>query len=287
MKYHERIDMIGKTFDRWTVIKFSHTNYRGNALWNCVCICGIKRIVLGHSLRSGKSLSCGCLCREETSRSNKILKPKHRMGKTKFYRAWSGMLSRCTNIKVESYPRYGGRGIKVYDRWLKFENFKIDMYESYLEHILEFGAKNTSLDRINNDGNYELNNCKWSTNLEQTLNRSNMSHSNNYKEHKYFRSDFNTLIGHILSGETLTSKKAEYYLGCTIEHFKQYIASLFEPWMTWDNRGPYRKNSPKTWSLEHIEKVRTFDLSKESDRLKCCHYTNLKPYDSRLNNKNI
>lgn len=92
------------------------------------------------------------------------------MTKTRFYYRYRGMFSRTTNKDNPKYKNYGARGIKVCDRWLKFENFKLDMYETYLSHIKKFGEKDTSIDRINNDGNYEPTNCRWATFKEQSNN---------------------------------------------------------------------------------------------------------------------
>ncbi len=92
------------------------------------------------------------------------------MSKTKFYRVWKAIKNRCNNPNVESYKDYGGRGIKICERWLEsFENFRDDMYESYLEH--KKNNNSTTINRINNNGNYEPSNCKWATYLEQTKNK--------------------------------------------------------------------------------------------------------------------
>ena len=97
----------------------------------------------------------------------------HGMSHTRFYKIWIKIKNRVTNSNYEHFNRYGGRGIKVCNNWLKFENFRDDMYESYLKHVKEFGEKNTLIERISNNGNYELNNCKWATQKEQVRNRSN------------------------------------------------------------------------------------------------------------------
>lgn len=88
----------------------------------------------------------------------------------RFYRIWGDMKTRCNNSNCKKYYLYGGRGIKVCDEWSKYDNFKKDMYISYNEHILKFGEKETTLDRINPDEGYKLNNCRWATNKEQRIN---------------------------------------------------------------------------------------------------------------------
>jgi len=93
--------------------------------------------------------------------------------KTKLYAKWDGMKTRCLRNSYRGYERYGGRGIKVCIDWLVFDNFKKDMEESYETHVKEHGEKNTSLDRIDVNGNYELSNCRWATAKVQQNNKSN------------------------------------------------------------------------------------------------------------------
>ena len=93
----------------------------------------------------------------------------HGMTGTRIHRIWQGMLQRC---RSKNNLNYGGRGIKVCKRWLKFENFQVDMYESYVEHVAKFGEYDTTLDRKKNDGNYSKQNCRWATREMQLNNTS-------------------------------------------------------------------------------------------------------------------
>src|SRR5699024_6976628 len=96
---------------------------------------------------------------------------KHGDAGTRFYSAWSSMIQRCSNPNSNNYDNYGGRGIKVDERWKEYINFKADMFEAYQEKAAKHGEKNVTIDRINNDGNYEPSNTRWATPAEQALNR--------------------------------------------------------------------------------------------------------------------
>jgi len=93
---------------------------------------------------------------------------KHNESKTAFYHRWRGIYRRCNDKKLLSYKNYGGRGIKCL--WENYLSFKKDMYVSFLKHVNQFGLIQTSLDRVNNDGNYSKRNCKWATRKEQINN---------------------------------------------------------------------------------------------------------------------
>lgn len=159
------IDLIGKKFNRLTVIKQSNRNKHGQIQWLCECDCGKKTIVPGHCLRKGNTRSCGCLQREIIGK----LFTKHghnsKDGKSKVYQAWDDMTQRCTNPNFRQYKDYGGRGIIICERWKKFTNFLRDMGEPT--------TNKHTLDRINNNGNYCKSNCHWATRKQQQRNKRN------------------------------------------------------------------------------------------------------------------
>jgi hypothetical protein len=156
-------ELAGKKFGRLTVIERLESR-KGRAYWLCVCDCGKNTEQATRHLTGGVK-SCGCVHLESVT--------THGMKKTRFWRLWSNMRQRCQKPYHISYKDYGGRGISVCNRWDKFENFRDDMYESYLKHCEEFGVNNTSIDRINNNNDYEPLNCVWATCLEQGSNKRN------------------------------------------------------------------------------------------------------------------
>jgi len=131
------------------------------------CICGVKRMFDYYSLSRNLTTSCGCFQKEATSERF----TKHGMSRDKFYRIWQGMRYRISNPNLDAYQNYGGRGIKVSVKWQNFYKFKKDMYESYLEHLKEFGKKNTTIERKNVNGDYCKKNCRWATMQEQGNNK--------------------------------------------------------------------------------------------------------------------
>jgi len=166
MKKDERVDITGKQFGRWTVIGFSISKNR-KSYWLCRCSCGKEKVVYGGSLKRYLSQSCGCIQREKPANF------QHGLSYTRFHRIWAGVKNRCLNKEQINYKRYGGRGIKICKKWLKFDNFKNDMYPSYTNHVLLHGEQNTTIDRKNNGGNYNKKNCKWATLKEQGQNKRN------------------------------------------------------------------------------------------------------------------
>ena len=153
----KNFDLIDKKFGRLVVIKRMDNDEWGRLRWLCKCYCGKEKIIVGQSLRSGATKSCGCLQKEIVSIANTT----HGQTRTKTYDVWHNMIQRCTNPKHKYYKHYGGRGIKVCKRWMKFENFLEDMGKI---------PEGYSIDRINNNKGYKKSNCKWSTKKEQSRN---------------------------------------------------------------------------------------------------------------------
>lgn len=159
-------DLSGIRFGRLVVVSFEERI--GKVVWwKCICDCGIVKVARGYTLRSGDTQSCGCLQKERTSLASKT----HGMSDSQFASKWSGMKTRVLNKKEKGYRHYGGRGISIEERWLKFENFKEDMYQEYVEHVNKFGANNTTLERKDVDSGYSKDNCRWATWDEQRRNR--------------------------------------------------------------------------------------------------------------------
>lgn len=144
------IDITGKRFGRLVAIKFSHSK-GGHYFWECLCDCGNKVVIGKGNIVGGHTKSCGCLRRE-------II---HGMAGTKEYKIWTEMLQRCRNPNNKAYKHYGGRGITVCKKWLKFENFFTDMGKR---------PEGTWLERRNNDSDYKPSNCGWATPREQHRN---------------------------------------------------------------------------------------------------------------------
>jgi len=156
-----RLDLKGKVFGRLTALEEAGRAHNCRAiLWLCQCTCGNLKTYRAHSLKSGDAKSCGCLFREFR------IKHGDRIGgsRTKLYMVWSNMKTRCFNPNAQRYSQYGARGITVCEEWMEYLPFK--------EWALANGYREgLYIDRMDNDGDYIPNNCRWATASESNRNR--------------------------------------------------------------------------------------------------------------------
>jgi len=185
---HNFKDISGQRFGRLTIVAFDRTENR-RAFWRCLCDCGNMTIVIGKDLRSGHTVSCGCFDRERRIVHGHARKNGRKKLWTRTYKAWMNAKRRCYDSRTKWFHLYGGRGIRVCDRWRdSFENFLADMGEC---------PQGLELDRYpDQSGNYEPGNCRWASKKQQGR---------------------NTRMNHLVTvnGETLTLTEWAERLGAT------------------------------------------------------------------------
>lgn len=158
------IDLTGRRFGRWVVLKRVDNNKARQTRWLCECNCGTIKEIEGASLKRRHTKSCGCLRLELVKK--RVYKHGYAMkgNRTDIYNSWMCMKQRCNNPETPDFKYYGGRGIKVCKRWCNFKNFLNDMGEK---------PKGLTIERLNNDKGYSPDNCKWATRKEQSRNNRN------------------------------------------------------------------------------------------------------------------
>lgn len=168
-------DLTGMVFGLLTVLSFTNGRRRGSAYWICKCECGKEAIVLGYSLETGNTKSCGCL--RKSLVKTRFIKHGHR--ETRTYKAWMSMKTRCRS-EYQKRQNYYDRGITVCERWEKYENFLFDMGEC---------PESLELDRIDNNKGYEPGNCRWTDEFIQARNKRNIKYYK-YQEQSMILTDW-------------------------------------------------------------------------------------------------
>lgn len=151
--------LTGRSYGRLTVAREGGRTASGSVIWECTCVCGGTARATGRDLASGHTASCGCLQSEKAG----AMRRTHGLSGAHIFRVWHWMKDRCLNTKNKNWPRYGGRGILVCSEWMDFENFMRDMGPS-------FPGTGWTIERKNNDGNYQPGNCIWATRKTQMRN---------------------------------------------------------------------------------------------------------------------
>lgn len=176
-----KTDLTGRRFGSLTVLSVHDQVASRVYRWKCQCDCGNTTVVRANQLRSGGTRSCGCRIHDGVVRRG-----MHGQTRTPLYRRWRAMIERTRNPNNDEYRNYGGRGIAVCERWQDFANFAADMGDSFAEDL--------TLDRIDVDGNYGPENCRWATSGEQQRNKRN-NHVVTWRGRTMIVTDWAALLG--------------------------------------------------------------------------------------------
>lgn len=213
------INLIGQKFNRLLVIERAENSKDGSSRWKCKCDCGNTIIVSRTHLIHNHTKSCGCLNHDTLKRMT------HNKSDTRLYSIYYKMKSRCYNTKQKGYKNYGGRGIKVCKEWLDKENGFMNFYNWAMNN----GYKdNLTIDRIDVNGNYEPNNCRWATIKEQANNKRNNRYLT-YNGEKHTIQEWTKIIG--ISRATIENRielglSIEKILDKTIHHNNRKIGKF-------------------------------------------------------------
>ena len=160
-------DITGNKYGRLTAVKPTAKRTASHGVkWECICECGKIVFASTNALNKGNTRSCGCLRNELTAERNRKRQTTHGMSKSRLYRIWANMLQRCKNPKTDRYQSYGGKGVRVCSVWHEFAEFYDWAMQNGYEEAL-------SIDRLDVNGNYEPNNCRWVNAKTQMSNKSN------------------------------------------------------------------------------------------------------------------
>ena len=178
------IDLTGQRFGRWTVVKRAENSVRGHSQWLCKCDCGVEKVVLGLNIKRGKTSSCGCMQREGMVAKKTV----HGQTYSRLYNIWCHIKYRCFNPKAKNYHNYGGRGITMCEEWR-------NDFQAFYDWSMQNGySDDLSIDRNDNDGNYEPSNCRWATTKEQGNNR-RTNRSVTYNGETHTITEWNDMFG--------------------------------------------------------------------------------------------